>query len=213
MRTCRPFCRASAGARDSAGNAPHEGGDLLRDELQTSPCHSQHGEGVGELDTHRETCIGDEHPLLRVRLRSFVRDQSVAVRASMRYKEIVSRIAREGIDGRRRVLTAVRPRAQVAELCGRRLVQRPEESRVGFRPVSKFIRSGDEFLFHRVDRTGQRTLVCMFKPAPEAGSDVEGVVTILRLDQNVCVDEVYQATPNCSASPMRVLCFLVPRRW
>jgi hypothetical protein len=93
------------------------------------------------------------------------------------------------------------------------LVQGPEEFRVSFRPVSELIRTSDEFILHRGERTGQGVLVRMFQPAPEAGGDVEGVVTILRLDQNICVDEVNQATPNCSASPTRVLCFLVPRRW
>ncbi len=186
---------------------------LRRDEFQASVSPSQHGERIGELDTHCEARVGDEHPLLRVRLRSFVCDQSMTVRTGMSDEEIIGRVARESIDRRRSVLTTVRPCAQIAKLGGRRLIKRPEESRVSLRPIGEFVCSGEEFLLYRIDRAGQGVRMRMIQLVPEAGGDVKGVVTILRLDQHVGVDEVHQATPSCSASPMRVSCFLVPRSW
>src|SRR5699024_12114127 len=124
------------------------------------------------------------------------------VRTSMSDEEMISRVARGGVDRRLSVLSAVRPCAQIAELGGRRLIQGLEEISMSSRPVAEFVRSSEEFLLHRIGRAGQGVRVYVIRPVPEAGRDVEGVAAILRFDQNVGVDEVHQATPSCSASPM-----------
>ena len=78
------------------------------------------------------------------------------------------------------------------------------------RPFSELIVPATEFLADLLNAEHRALSVRLAEPFPEAGSDVKGVVAVLRLDEDVGVYEVLHASPALSASPSKVECLTVP---
>lgn len=68
-----------------------------------------------------------------------------------------------------------------------------------------------EFIADLFDAEDPAVLVGADEPVPERGAEVEAVVSILRLDEDIRIDQVrHQATPNCAASVSKTGRLAVP---
>lgn len=119
----------------------------------------------------------------------------------------------EGIDRGWSVALRRDPFGECTETSGGPLIDGPEELAVGTCPLGQLVIAPQEFLTHGIDAARGTLPVCPVEPRPEPWRDVEGVVPVLRLDQNVRVHEVHHGAPSWSASPSNVLCFVVPSSW
>lgn len=90
------------------------------------------------------------------------------------------------------------------------LVDQIEEPAVLLSPLGEFVVSTAELFTDCFDAEYRALHVRVVEPRPEARCDVEGVIAVLRLDEDVGVDEVHHTAPTFSASPSKVECFTVP---
>lgn len=78
------------------------------------------------------------------------------------------------------------------------------------RPLSELVVSPKQFFLDLLDTEHAPRTMSPLQPLPEAGSDIECVVPVLRLDQDVGIDEVHHAALTFSVSPSKVECLLAP---
>ena len=102
------------------------------------------------------------------------------------------------------------PVAERSETLDRELIDRQEEVSTTSSPFRELIIALHELITDGVDADQPPYPVALLEPRPEPGCNVERAVPVLRLDQDVRVDEMHQRVPTRSASASNVLCFFVP---
>ncbi len=110
------------------------------------------------------------------------------------------------------VIAAPRPGAEGCEAGKDCAVRRHEEVAMPLlRPLGEFIVASEQLISDLLYRVDLAIGVCLIYPFPECRTEVETVVEILRLDEDVRVEQVWdQITPSLAASSLKVDTFLKP---
>ncbi len=108
----------------------------------------------------------------------------------------------EGVDGRRLVVLTRRPGAHLAELRCNMRIGLTEQTIGSFpHPVGQFIGAGGDFVGYLVDAEHTTRGIIVDQPVPESGAEVQTVVQVLRLDENIGIEQVgHSMTPSSRAA-------------
>jgi len=171
----------------------HSLASCLRPQDEARPLAAQHLERRHALDAEADAGIRD-FDLLRRGRGDLVGDNRVPVGERMGY-EVIVRDLEESVHGRRLVVLAGGPGADLAERGQHRGVRIDEETGAAVRgPRGELIAAGLDLVADLLDTEDPARRVVRDEPIPERRTEVEAIVQVLGLDEDVGVKQIRHQT-------------------
>ena len=176
---------------------------------ELSPLCPKHLVGIDGFDSDPNASVGNLDPLQRC-AKHFMRHHYIVVCVGLGHEVVVGNLQKRR-DPSRFVALTVCPIAHNGQAGDHFGVRAQKKPRPLPGPFGKFVVNRLDFITYSLDAEDPARSSLPIKPVPECGAELESVVEVLRLDEDVGVEQVRRhTTPSLSQSSLNVAFFLKP---